>query len=48
MGLMFLEKQLKLLLAAPTGSVVANMSGITIYGVLSIDNWMLEQKAKDS
>lgn len=43
---MFLERQSKLLLGAPMDAVAANISGATIYNVLSKDNWMWNKKQK--
>ena len=46
MEFMFLERQPELLLAAPTDAAAANISGATVHGALSIDDWMRSQKQK--
>ena len=43
---MILEKQPELLLAAPTYTAAANIGGVTVYGALSINNWVQNKKQK--
>ena len=46
MGFMFLKRQQELLLAALTGAIIANISGATVHGTLSINNRVQSKKQK--